>query len=142
MKVRLHSSELEELFIENSYPDRFYSSQNGGVTERIISAKLLGGTGNYREIFMENIHIGYGDIQMSSRLEIDFESDFETVEMHFALKGRTRAEEKKTRKSFHFDRNQHNIIYVCGFKGRSFYPPAEGVKLFEVNLLPSFFKRF
>ncbi|MEM8528041.1 MAG: AraC family transcriptional regulator [Bacteroidota bacterium] len=142
MKVRLHSNNLEELFIEKTYPDRFSSHQNGGVTERNYSAELLDGQGGYREIFMENIHIGHGNMKMNTRAELDFESDMETVEMHFALQGKTRAEDRDHNHTYLFDYNQHNIIYANRLNGRAFYPSGKNIELFEINLFPDFFKRF
>ncbi|MEN0004438.1 MAG: AraC family transcriptional regulator [Bacteroidota bacterium] len=142
MKVKLHHKDLAELFVENVYPDRFHCSTNEGIVERVYPAQLLGGLGSYREIYMENIHIGYGDISMPNFFEMYFESDMETVELHFALKGKTRAEERNTKQAFQFDYNQHNIIYINNFKGRSWVKPREGYKVFEINLIPSFFKRF
>ncbi|MEM6696914.1 MAG: AraC family transcriptional regulator, partial [Bacteroidota bacterium] len=142
MKIRLQNKDIEELFFENSYPDGFLSKQNGGITENVYSAKILGGLGSYREIFMENIHIGYGDMSMNDYSEMYFESDSEMVELHFAIKGKTCAEERNTKQTFEFDYNQHNIIYANSVKGRSFFNAKQGVKVFEVNLLPDFFKRF
>ncbi|MEM9823975.1 MAG: AraC family transcriptional regulator [Bacteroidota bacterium] len=142
MKVRLHSKDLEELLLENSYPDSFSSTLRGGVTERTFPGELIGGSGSYQEIFMDNIHIGYGNIHVDRSLELRFETDMETVEMHFALRGMTQVEEDNSKRHFQFEGNQHNIIYSTNFEGRAFFSAAEGIKVFEVNLLPGFFKRF
>jgi len=142
MKVKLHNKDLEALLVETYYPNGFCSTQDGGVTEKVYPAQLLGGRGSYREIFMENIHIGYGDISMQQCGEIHFDSDIEAVELHFALKGKTCAEEMSTKKIFQFDYNQHNILYASQFKGRTFFNSDQHFKVFEINLLPDFFKRF
>ncbi|MEM9848543.1 MAG: AraC family transcriptional regulator [Bacteroidota bacterium] len=142
MKVRLHHKDLEEALLVNHYPDRFASTDDGGITERVFAAELIGGQGSYREIFMENIHIGYGDISTGKYSEMYFETDTEMVEMHFAIKGKTYAQERNTKEIFQFDYNQHNIVYVSQFQGRSFFNTNQHFKVFEVNLLPDFFKRF
>ncbi|MEM0991753.1 MAG: AraC family transcriptional regulator [Bacteroidota bacterium] len=142
MKVKLQSKDLEELFIEKCYPDSFSTTHDGGIKERVYSAELIGGHGTYREVFMENILISYGDMQMKNQTEIVFDSYMETVEMHFALKGKTYAEECAGQQTFTFDCNQHNILYASHFSGRMLYPPIQNVKIFEINLLPDFFKRF
>ena len=85
MKVRLKDADLQEILVENTYPNRFSSTSEGGITERVFSAQLIGGKGSYREIFMENIHIGYGNMHMDRLTQLGFESDMETVELHFAL---------------------------------------------------------
>lgn len=141
MKVRLHNRDIEDMVIENSYPQQFYSTHNQGITERVFDASLLGGKGFYREIFMENIHVGYGDLKMFRDTQICFRSDWETIELHFALGGDTNAEDFESGQSFQFGYNQHNIIYACGFHGSSKFPQNEHVKIFEVNMSPDFFKK-
>ncbi|MEL6626118.1 MAG: hypothetical protein AAFQ92_11380, partial [Bacteroidota bacterium] len=63
MTVRLHSEDLQELFVESQYPERYSSTDPGGITEREYPAELLGGKGSYRELFMENIHVGFGNLR-------------------------------------------------------------------------------
>lgn len=141
MKVRLYQGDMDELFLESSYPTRF-KPDNGYVTERVYDAASLGGHGAYREIFMENIHIGYGDLEMRNNFQIAFESEMESVEMHFNLTGSSCAVENKSKRVFQFEPNQHNILYVAGFQGKSDIYALKGMKFFEINLMPAFFKRY
>ena len=101
MKVRLHSNDLKEI-IESSFPEQFKSKEEGGITKRKHNAQLLGGRGSYHELFMENIHIGHGDMSMAKDTEIWFDSDMETIELHFALYGTTQAEDLETKKNYQF----------------------------------------
>ncbi|MEL7195715.1 MAG: AraC family transcriptional regulator [Bacteroidota bacterium] len=142
MTVRLHSEDLQELFVESQYPERYSSTDPGGITEREYPAELLGGKGSYRELFMENIHVGFGNLRMPDGLKLGFESEMESVELHFALRGDTFAEEIGTSNTFEFGINQHNILYASQFKGRAQYLPGDHVQIFEVNLRPAFFQRF
>ncbi|MEM9723372.1 MAG: AraC family transcriptional regulator [Bacteroidota bacterium] len=142
MNVRIHKSDLMEASVDNYYPAHFRSDAEGGITERTLSASILGAEGTYQELYMENIHIGYGDFHMDNPMELTFESDMETVEMHFALFGDTLARDLATDQPYAFGYNQHNIIYASDFRGRSIFPPRQGIKIFEINLLPTFFTRF
>ncbi|MEM7373674.1 MAG: AraC family transcriptional regulator [Bacteroidota bacterium] len=142
MKIRLCQNDLMDILLETSYPSNFASEDPCGLTERYYSAEILGGKGSYYEIFLENIHIGYGDLIMNSLTELIFESDMETVEMHFALSGDVTTRDMASNRSYDFSKNQHNIIYASNFKGNAQFPACQDLKIFEVNLLPGFFKRF
>lgn len=130
------------MFLEKSYPFNFASTEESGISEVSYSAQIMGGKGNYQEIYMENIHIGFGNLLWDHVTELSFEAEMETVEMHFALAGDVTTREKSSKRNFDFGKNQHNIIYASDFKGRSLFPPNQDLQVFEVNLLPGFFKRF
>ncbi len=142
MKVRLHNRDFTDLILEQHYPEGFRVPDDKMVIDRTINASLLGCGGAYREIFLENIHIGYGDLHMYRPTEVYFETEGETVEMHFALLGETQAQDAETKQSYAFGYNHHNIFYAGGFRGCADYSTQQNIKIFEVNLLPSFFKRF
>ncbi|MEL6844881.1 MAG: AraC family transcriptional regulator, partial [Bacteroidota bacterium] len=93
-------------------------------------------------MFMKNIHIGYGDMWLDNITEIKFESEMETVELHFALSGDVFTQEAKTKREFSFAGNQHNIVYAANFCGKAHFPNRKDFKVFEINMSPSFFKRF
>ncbi|MEM1216977.1 MAG: AraC family transcriptional regulator, partial [Bacteroidota bacterium] len=86
MKTRLHTADLDELLAEVNYPTGFVTP-DGAIIERNYASLGRLGTGSYRELFFDGIHIGYGDITLHQPTEILLESDFETVEMHFTLCG-------------------------------------------------------
>lgn len=62
--------------------------------------------------------------------------------MHFTLCGDTLTKNYDTGSSFEFGCNQHNIFYTKGFKGLSEWSNQSKMKVFEVNLLPSFFEKY
>lgn len=140
MKVRLQQKDLTEVLVEIDYPHQYQSLDQGGITEKIFSARLLGGVGKYRVIYTEHIHIGYGDVEMSEFTELAFEADFESVEMHFSLLGGSEAIDSETNHAYRFGANQHNIIYAKSFRGNSNFPKK--MKIFEINFTPDFFKKF
>jgi len=99
------------------------------------------GNGFYKEILFDGVHIGFGNTILRKNVLLSFESDFETVEMHFTLKGKSAAATDKFENTVRFASNQHNILYankICGdmeWEGEHF-------QLCEVNLEPNFFKKF
>ncbi len=139
MRIRLHQADIAEAFMERHYPKGF-KSQDATITEYIHQGHFFFGQGTYKELFFEGIHIGYGNLAPHQNTRITFESDFETVEMHFALAGvvSTRSEDGRL---FAFGHNQHNILYANGFKGHTDWGHAS-MQVFEVNLLPSVFKKY
>jgi len=143
MKTKLYAQDLEEIVLENKYPRNYSVDNETGIIEKEFSGHLIGTQGFYREMFLENIHIGYGNLQLKNDLELIFESDFETVEMHFLLQGDTLSKDHESFHHFNFTTNQSNIIYANGFRGKAQYAyQPKGIKVFEVNLIPSFFTKY
>ncbi|MEM8887334.1 MAG: AraC family transcriptional regulator [Bacteroidota bacterium] len=142
MKVRLSHKDIDELILERYYPDLFASEDETGLSERYYPGHILGARGGYKEIYMENILIGYGNLQLDRGMEIFFETEMETVEMHFALSGDIITRELNTNMEVDFGKNQHNILYASNFRGRSQFPAKQNLIAFEVNLLPGYFKHF
>jgi len=141
MKVKLHTQDLQELVFEKNYP-RNYLTEDGNLIEQEYSGEVMGIHGHYREVFMENIRIGYGDMIFRPQVELGFESDFETVEMHFLLSGASTTFSQEPPQEFRFEANQHNIIYANGFRGKVNFWGNKGLKFLEINLVPSFFIKY
>lgn len=139
MKTRIELTDLEELFAENSYPDNF-GKANGDIIERTFNAGQWLGEGYYHEIFFNGMHIGYGNFSLANATSVRFLSDFETIEMHFALAGHTLTKESFSSQIYEFSGGQHNIVYASAFNGTSDWSYG-GVKTFEINLLPEFFTK-
>lgn len=140
MKTKIYSNELNEMLFEADYPEMFFNTESG-ITERFFSSNFFLGNGNYQEVYFEGVHIAYRDISLSKHTILNFDSDFETVEMHFTLCGNS-ISHQDNKKMTEFGCNQHNIIYVKNFKGQIEWPDANNMKVFEVNLLPAFFEKF
>lgn len=141
MKTRIYDHELRELAIESSYPSNFKGEQEI-VTERTYSASPFMGKGSYKELFFEGFHIGFGEIDLSRTSLVHFDSDFETVEMHFGLDGAALTQSNCLEREIFFGRNQHNLIYVNGFEGKSEWYDNVPMKVFEVNIVPSLFQKY
>ena len=140
MKVRLEWADLQDLIMERVYPEAFCDA-NQEVTEKVYDAQLLLGKGYYKELFFRGMHIGFGDIALGKQIQVNSKSDFETVEMHFALRGETFSQEARSKNTYHFSPGQHNIIYVDGFQGRLEWQTGY-TQMFEVNLVPEFFSNY
>ncbi|MEM9833572.1 MAG: AraC family transcriptional regulator [Bacteroidota bacterium] len=142
MKVRLHASDLKDSeTIEITYPPHFHDSEQT-VTECVHRPNAWLGEGQYREIFFRGIHIGYGDLSLKENTVIDFESDFESVEMHFAISGQAQATDLLTQKQYRFASNEHNILYAAGIKGQSNWASGTNMQVFEINVLPELFTKY
>ena len=68
-----------------------------GISEKRFSGPIFGIEGSYQEICLDNIVVGYGDIQPKNELELNIEGDFENVKMNFVLQGHTQAQDKESR---------------------------------------------
>ncbi|MEO1049741.1 MAG: AraC family transcriptional regulator [Bacteroidota bacterium] len=141
MKTRIYGSELEELAVEVTHPEAFQTDQSFFI-ERKYSGHHLMLEGTYTETFFEGVHIGYGDFRLPKPTLIYFDTEMETIEMHFALQGRASVHSKDFKKGLGFKSNQHNLIYASEFKGAVEWCAEEDMKVFEVNLWPSFFKKY
>ncbi|MEM9675607.1 MAG: AraC family transcriptional regulator [Bacteroidota bacterium] len=141
MKVRLHANDLINNYVEHHYPTGFYDDETI-ITERIHRADSWLGTGKYREIYFEGMHIGYGSLAPKQNTLLSFESDFESVEMHFALGGQVQTTDLQTRRQYTFSHNEHNILYAAGFKGQSTWADNLRMEVFEVNMMPTLFARY
>ncbi|ODS86434.1 MAG: AraC family transcriptional regulator [Cytophagaceae bacterium SCN 52-12] len=140
MVLKLYDTDLAEMIMEKEYPAVF-SVQDGGIRESEVQLDLPAGRGYYKEIYFEHVHIGYGSAALAREVRLDFESDFETVEMHFSLKGGSSARTGHFSGEVDFSGNQHNIIYANRLKGEMRWHPTD-FQLLEINLSPRFFTRF
>jgi len=141
MKIKLKSQDLQDILFENTYPYN-YITEDGGVIERQFNGSIIGVAGCYKEICIENIRIGYGDIALKQEVELSFESDFETVEMHFLLVGSSMVSSDTPIQELNIEANQHNIFYANGFRGKANFWGNKGYKFFEINLVPQFFSKY
>ncbi|PWN66181.1 helix-turn-helix transcriptional regulator [Chryseobacterium oncorhynchi] len=140
MTLRLYDENIGKILMERNYPDTYYIN-DGDIQECITRLIPPYGDGFYHEICFENIHISFGNISLANKLQLYFESDFDTVEMHFALKGKSLAISENFQKTVQFDSYQHNIIYAHHMQGKmEFYGPD--IHILEINLAPDFFKKF
>lgn len=140
MALKLYEIDSPNLLLERNYPNTCFSLDTG-IYESITHLDASFGKGFYKEIFFDGIHIGYGHANLFKRMRFRFESDFETVEMHFALKGSSYASGEMMPSGVNFDAHQHNIIYGNSICGRMEWGDQE-FQLCEINLSPEFFKKF
>ncbi|MDR4954602.1 AraC family transcriptional regulator [Chryseobacterium sp. ES2] len=140
MTVRLYDENLGNMLMERNYPSSYFL-HDGGIQECITQLIPPYGNGFYHEISFTHVHIGFGNIVLNKPLEIYLESDFDSVEMHFTLKGKSKAISGNFQKTVVFDSYQHNIIYAHHMEGRMEFEGPE-MYVFEINLAPEFFKKF
>ena len=117
MTVRLYDENFGNMLMERDYPSS-YLLHDGGIQECIIQLIPPYGNGFYHEISFANVHISFGNILLPKRLQLYLESDFDSVEMHFTLKGKSKAISGNFQKTVAFESYQHNIIYAHHMEGR------------------------
>lgn len=140
MNLRLNDTEEDNILAEKEYLGKTLLYDEG-ITESITNLEQYFGNGFYKEISFEGVHIGFGNTTLRKTIRIDFESDFETIEMHFALSGKSSSITNKFDKGISFLPHQHNIIYANGVCGSMLWECAH-FQLCEINLTPAFFKKF
>lgn len=140
MTVRLYDADISSLIMEKEYPEIF-SAGEGDIRESVVHLSGPLGNGSYTEIYFDGVHIGYGSALLAKKALLNFESDFETVEMHFSLKGKSTAVTDSFDRKVTFEASQHNIMYANQMRGEMHWD-ARDFQLFEVNLSPRFFKKY
>lgn len=141
MTLRLYDLKHKHIVVEKEYPTSFFDTPDGTVKESITHLDSFMGRGYYKEIYFDGVHIGIGNVRLTQPVLLGFESDFETIEMHFTLKGSSRAQTSQFDQPISFDAHSHNILYTNGLGGRMQWE-SEDFHLCEINLRPEFFKRF
>ncbi|MEL6483970.1 MAG: AraC family transcriptional regulator, partial [Bacteroidota bacterium] len=141
MKTRIYGADLNEMLVEADYPE-WFKDESAAILERSFSAEIFLGKGGYKEVFFEGVHIGYGDLQIFNNTILNFESEFETVEMHFALNGETVTESNYFNHTIKFLPGSHNVFYTNGFQGLSEWSSRTPLRIFEINMTPSFVKKY
>ncbi|WP_027372686.1 helix-turn-helix transcriptional regulator [Chryseobacterium sp. UNC8MFCol] len=140
MTLRLYDAKTEQTLIEKEYPDAFFQN-DGQIRESVIHIKPPIGNGFYHEICFENVHIGFGNVSLARRLMLYVESDFDSVEMHFTISGKSEAQSENFQKIICFENDQHNIIYAHQMCGKMEFD-GHDMQILEINLAPGFFKKF
>ncbi|WP_326984021.1 AraC family transcriptional regulator [Chryseobacterium sp. MYb264] len=140
MNVKLYDQNRNAVLVEKEYLSIYYT-EDGDIKESVTQLDLPIGKGYYREIYFENVHIGFGDGYLSEKIRMQFESSGETVEMYFALKGKSKTSCDCTLRNFAFDDYQHNIVYSHQLRGEMEWM-SEAMQIFEINISPPFFDRF
>lgn len=140
MSVRILDAKKGNLLLEREYA-QMLSKPGCVVCEDLTSLNSVLGQGFYKEMYFDGIHIGYGDVALRSKTSFILESDAESVEMHFALKGSSSAKSENFDYNVDFGLNQHNIIYTNKMRGLMVWEKMDS-QLFEINLAPSVFLKY
>lgn len=140
MKTRIYGSDLKEMLIEADY-NTWVEEKSEPILERTFSAEIFLGSGSFKEVFYEGVHIGYGNICLYNDTTLHFERDFEVVKIVFSLGGSIATESQFFNKTIALVPGTHNIYYSNCFKGLTQWSCYEPIRTFEINLSPSFFNR-
>ncbi|MBL1409286.1 helix-turn-helix transcriptional regulator [Sphingobacterium faecale] len=140
MGLNLYATDIPELSFSREHPqDQLDASEEYREHKIVLDNPMA--SGFYHEIHTKDLRISYGDVALAKHTHLHFDSDYESVEMHFALDGNTFASSQNFEKQINFVANQHNIIYANSFRGKMEWREKQ-LRIFEVNMAPSFFERF
>jgi len=139
MGTKLYLKDLEEIIYDSGGIKHHIDHAGTGEFKYIFDYKKFSGW--YKEIVLENFRISYGSGSFLEKTTIFFESDEETVEMHFAIKGNSHSSIENFKRKFSIGQNSHNIFYGKDFRGSLEWNSKEMFFL-EVNLKPSFFEQY
>ncbi len=95
--------------------------------------------GHYTGYQLGNMLLGYGNFSHAEPIDLEFESEVETVELHFKLAGRTETCDRSRINYCQFDGNQQNLMYAAGFRGYSTIYAQQNTEFFEINFRPQDF---
>ncbi len=140
MNFQLYDLQDNSIVIQKEYPGSFRVN-DPLLEERSFEMKCHGSEWRYQELYFHGVHIGFGDIRLRESLTLGFKSDFETIEMHFGLKGCSKGMIDTLDSRVIFESNSHNIIYANQVAGEMHWE-KDLVQLCEINMTAAFFKRF
>lgn len=124
-------------------PVRFQNKRAGkpDYHERETRLDIHGNTGSYREIYFDQIHIGYFDLSLCETLIIRRREASEGVTLQFVLNGRGEIVFEEIGEQLKFESHQHNIFF-CKTRGRKMVWQLGEVRLLEVQMSPVFFESY
>lgn len=138
MTIHLYSADIKDFVVRKEYPERYQTTELAEVAYQ-LNHKYVKGL--YKEMYFDGIRISYANFTLKDTTNISFESDFDTVEMHFTLKGSSSTSSKEIILPVNFTGCQHNIIYASQAKGELKLWNKQ-MEVFEINLHPSFFIKY
>ncbi|WP_255493747.1 AraC family transcriptional regulator [Myroides sp. WP-1] len=141
MTLRLYDSKHKQTLVEKEYPSTYFDLGKDGIKEHTTYLNSFLGRGFYKEIYFDGIHIGFGDMQLAHKLLLGFDSNFETIEMHFTLQGKSTAYTSQFDRNISFNAHAHNLLYTNGLGGKMEWEHACFQQV-EINLRPEYFAKF
>lgn len=137
--MRLYLEDFEELIYESD--KKTHHIDVAGTTEFKVDFNFKNVNVSYKEIILENFKIGYGSGFFKEKTTIFFDSEEETVEMHFMIKGNSTTFLDNAADNFFMTPSTHNIYYGNNFRGKLEWDSKE-MFFFEINISPSFFDKY
>ena len=141
MILKLYDPQQMCTLVEKEYSTDFFDTSFEPVKEKTTVIDTLYGCGTYKEVYFDGIHIGFSDMIFPKSFRLGFESNFETIEMHFCLKGNNSAYSTGYDKNINFQGFVHNIIYAKNISGEMHWDKNSFMQC-EINLTPTFLKKF
>lgn len=139
MGLTLHFQDIEEILF--SSVNQTYLTDKAGTQALLLNYNHNFLKGTFNEIILQNFKISYGNTRLKDRTTILFESNTESIEMHFAINGDSATFIDGFNKDFGVQNNRHNIYYGKDIKGKMIWGNSK-MFFFQVNFSPIFFKNY
>ena len=69
MKTVVSEKDLEEMFYDN-YVEHYLIEQSNGLKERSFSSKIFTSQANFREFYVDDLYIGFGDLNLKQPIAL------------------------------------------------------------------------
>jgi AraC-like DNA-binding protein len=139
MARKIYLEDIEDMIFESE--KQSFTIDKANIIDMHIQVNNNFFKGNVKEIILENFRISYGKMKIWEPTSLFFETDEETVEMHFTLQGSSITDIDNYSDLYLMKQNTHNIFYCDGAKGKMDWTSKHG-EFFEINLKPDFFEQY
>ncbi|MEN0047079.1 MAG: hypothetical protein AAF806_08485 [Bacteroidota bacterium] len=143
MKTVVSEKDLEEMFYDN-YVEHYLIEQSNGLRERSFSSKIFTSQANFREFYVDDLYIGFGDLNLKQPIDICFESGQTHIQMAFVFSGEIFVKYGRSREEIRIGQNQHNLLFLSEEEKVSGVRADEKnqLKIMDISLTPKLFTQF
>jgi AraC-like DNA-binding protein len=114
----------------------------GGLREETTHFANELAQGSYHDIYLPDLHIGYGDLRPARPLRLRSQRAAPVLEMHFLLEGACLSRLTEPGPELWFRAGESNLLFLPGpLASRHEVPAGQTCREFEVHLSGSYFQR-
>lgn len=112
-----------------------------GIRDVCFEMNHAAGQARLEGILFDGVFISHSQCRLPRPVKLYAQSDYPTIEMHFALCGCSQTRPKGSSRTYRFDCGEHNLIYAPDFEGSLVMEPCEDYRMFEINFSEEYFQR-
>ncbi|MEM8940312.1 MAG: AraC family transcriptional regulator [Bacteroidota bacterium] len=143
MKTILTADQVNDMFYESYFEKNAYTLDTG-YKERHFSASLDACSGNFFDVWFEEVYIGYGELDLLKHTQINYKSPQEMVTMLFVLSGCIIMKHSGLSSEVVLQPGNHNLFYLNEEIGKKEWINStnEPLKALEISFTTELFRRF